>query len=895
MHRERIQHLYRYLLCEPYSWLFSYCFQPARFEREMEPRAIKKRIVLMMRLSVPMLSIVFLVSLLLRMGLCSSFPALYNQVDQTPLSFLLHTLRGCVEGLLIGVLCGVCVDLTFAISLGLAGGLAGGILTHVQTTSVPLGFQVGTLVGLVIGISAGLTFGLSASRGRSSGGVNLLSTLIGCGIGMLTGMVVGLLCGFLAGMGVIRMALPLLGYGGLFAQQWIATAAGAIASSMIFYSLFVIVRNMVRQRGERYTRVMSISQTIGIPFAVLAGTSSGTVAIAAFFKDMQPQAMPYSVALGPIVAVAAAISFLVCYLPAYYRLPLYPISAFSTWMAYRTSQKEPHQVFYYLQRSALYWDERVFLSLPGVRQALLLAANVDAERMHEIIDFVVTERPEQIPEVRDATVAIVLGELEQCEDLRCIIDFAHWFDEMLPQGNKLITGLWVIPFERMKNASRNAARYYSPVSWQARRHALQEMITSLKKVHPDVAFEQDVFNRRLRVVVERWLAVARKEQEKLISILNDIGTIPNPYISGQAIQRSDTMFVGRHDLGQHLEQALDRQHYRPTFFLTGERRMGKSSTLNQLSNLLSAHYLPIVLDLQFRGKSSSTSTFLWSIAKAAASEIEHLGISLKTLEYAVLKEAGRENEAAIYHSFDLWLRELEQVLTQADRVLLLAFDEFEKLEEAGRQGYLDLHLLLDWFRCTIQHSPRLAFLFSGVKHLGEMGANWAGYFVNVETLKVSFLRPAEARRLITRPIPDYPSEQLFGEGVVEEIMHVTGCHPFLVQAVCSKLIDGLNTSNRDWAEVRDVAVAVNQVLEGWWSTYFQDLWERTSEDQRICLLILKERGSASALEIAAESNLNRKAVLKALYLLCQRDIVLQEQEGYQIATPIFSEWVERNS
>jgi hypothetical protein len=433
------------------------------------------------------------------------------------------------------------------------------------------------------------------------------------------------------------------------------------------------------------------------------------------------------------------------------------------------------------------------------------------------------------------------------------------------------------------------------VSWQARQHALQEMITSLKKVHPDVAFEQEAFNHRLHRVVERWLTVAHKEQEKLTIRLDDIGSIPNPYISGRAIQPGDTMFAGRRDLIQHLEQALDQQHYHPTFFLTGERRVGKSSTLNQLPNLLSVRYVPIVLDLQFRGKSSSTSDFLWSIADEAARELERQGISLKKLEYATLKEASRENEAAIYRSFDLWLRELEHVLTQADRVLLLAFDEFEKLEEAGRQRYFDLHLLLDWFRCTIQHSTRLAFLFSGVKHLGEMGASWSGYFVNVETLRVSFLRPAEAYRLITKPVPDYPSEQIFGEGVVEEIMRVSGCHPFLVQAVGSKLIDYLNIHNRDWAEVRDVAVAVDQVLENWWSTYFQDLWERTSLDQRACLLVLKERDRSSALEIAAESNLDLKAVRKALHLLSQRDLVLQEQESYQITTPIFYEWVERNS
>ena len=74
----------------------------------------------------------------------------------------------------------------------------------------------------------------------------------------------------------------------------------------------------------------------------------------------------------------------------------------------------------------------------------------------------------------------------------------------------------------------------------------------------------------------------------------------------------------------------------------------------------------------------------------------------------------------------------------------------------------------------------------------ETHLNWSGYFVNVQTLRVSFLHKDEARRLITRPIPTFPGEDIYGDGVVERIIAETGCHPFLVQAVSSALIDYLN-------------------------------------------------------------------------------------------------------
>jgi len=255
----------------------------------------------------------------------------------------------------------------------------------------------------------------------------------------------------------------------------------------------------------------------------------------------------------------------------------------------------------------------------------------------------------------------------------------------------------------------------------------------------------------------------------------------------------------------------------------------------------------------------------------------------------------RRNEAEVYRLFDGWLNELEKLLEREDRILLLLFDEFEKLEEAAKDGYLNLNLLLDWFRSTIQNRPHVALLFSGVRTFGEMGANWAGYFVNAQTLKVSFLQPAEARHLITQPVPHFPGQDIFGDGVVERILHVTNCHPFLVQAVCSTLIENLNAANRERAELEDVAIAMNQVLENWWDTYFRDLWERSDQYQKTCLVALKHAGESDLLRIAQQCGLDEKTVRGTLQTLLKRDLVLHERTLYRIAAPIFGEWVERNS
>jgi len=61
-----------------------------------------------------------------------------------------------------------------------------------------------------------------------------------------------------------------------------------------------------------------------------------------------------------------------------------------------------------------------------LRHLLLEAAFLDQERVRQVIEFIVVERPEQISEVRDACIEVTLRELEQRNDLRGISTFERW-------------------------------------------------------------------------------------------------------------------------------------------------------------------------------------------------------------------------------------------------------------------------------------------------------------------------------------------------------------------------------------------------------------------------------------------------------------------------------------
>jgi DNA-binding phage protein len=175
-----------------------------------------------------------------------------------------------------------------------------------------------------------------------------------------------------------------------------------------------------------------------------------------------------------------------------------------------------------------------------------------------------------------------------------------------------------------------------------------------------------------------------------------------------------------------------------------------------------------------------------------------------------------------------------------------------------------------------------------------MKPDWLSYFVNVQVLKVSFLHSEEAYHLITQPVPDFSGEQIFGKDIAQEILRETGCHPFLIQALCSTLIDHINANYRDRAENQDIVLAMRRVLDLWGAAYFQDLWNRTDDTQQLCFTTLEVLGEANLSQIEQKSGLTREIAYQALDRLVNRDLVVTEQDRYRIAVPIQKKWVESN-
>jgi hypothetical protein len=102
---------------------------------------------------------------------------------------------------------------------------------------------------------------------------------------------------------------------------------------------------------------------------------------------------------------------------------------------------------------------------------------------------------------------------------------------------------------------------------------------------------------RFRPIANQWYTMIVSQVELLATAVAERQEIEDPYIIGIPLTAHQEIFVGREAFSQRIEQLLlDRRP--PPLLIYGQRRMGKTSLLNNLGRLLPQHILPLFVDLQ---------------------------------------------------------------------------------------------------------------------------------------------------------------------------------------------------------------------------------------------------------------------------------------------------------
>ena len=366
-----------------------------------------------------------------------------------------------------------------------------------------------------------------------------------------------------------------------------------------------------------------------------------------------------------------------------------------------------------------------------------------------------------------------------------------------------------------------------------------------------------------------------KEQEEL-----ERAIYRNPYLVGKPIPpKRAALFKGRIELAQQIVDTL-RSETRPTLVLNGPRRMGKTSFLLQLQNLLQGRgsFIPVFVNGQEPGTRQDDASFFYSLARAIYVQMKGQAGGRR------IKRPDREEYRAYpYTTINDWMED-EIIPLLDDQILLITIDEFEKVGESIRKGAMT-EKTLDYLRHAMQHGGNMSFLVCGGNTLESLGPNAASYFIGSQVIEIGYLDAAAAEELIRDPNPEVGQMPDYDDAVVSEILQLTHRQPYLIQAICSKIIDIANRDNLKRIEMPTLNSALSGIFTAY-QFYFKNIWDDAGKKGREILAALAH-GPAKVSP--------RQASGPAMRGLIQRHVVhpCDEDGLYEIEIPLVRAWVEQ--
>ena len=342
------------------------------------------------------------------------------------------------------------------------------------------------------------------------------------------------------------------------------------------------------------------------------------------------------------------------------------------------------------------------------------------------------------------------------------------------------------------------------------------------------------------------------------------GRILNPFRVFESLspEAGPELFRGRERAVHEIEDALADAGDAVSLQLLAPRRAGKTSLLKMLPGML-PDTVCVFFDLQAHPV-ASVGAFWNKLAEQALIQAKlHRRTDLPPLP------AGPPMEAAA-----AWLEKLDQL--PDSRRVLIAIDEFERLEDlfpGSRQEFLQL---MGLFRATIQHRRRVRLLVSGAAPFDELDRVWDDHFISARQIKLPFLDEPTAIGLLAQPDPGFPVDAIPAE-VAQEVYQRTGSQPFLLQAFGSLLVNRLNDTHQRTAVIAAVDAVQGQAIE-WAEPYFRDMYKSAPAAAREALDHLSQ-GPAD-LSPAAHRWLTQR------YLLTPGD---------RLSVPLFGAWISHHA
>ena len=570
---------------------------------------------------------------------------------------------------------------------------------------------------------------------------------------------------------------------------------------------------------------------------------------------------------GPTNASYFVIGFAMSHLFVFLR-PLHLVPhTFQLWRSKRMA--DPLVSF---RNSPVYWDEAIALPLPYLSDWLLELTRFDRERgMIEIAN--VARLPYQRRAAQRSLIYVVLRDLQQADSFERMASAGKLLEilpsnvEYLPPG---LNDVW----RHIGRVTELASDYLTRVTTVGQKSVLGELRSVLESFRDAMVLVEPPVGPAFQSAASRWVEIVRFEEDECGKRIA-FEPIPNPFVVGNPLMvRDRNLFKGRRDIIVAIEENVVNPAQKPTLLLYGRRRIGKTSTLLNLPRLLSGKFVPVFIDCQDAKWREGDGAFCYHLAASI-----HDALNQRALVETARRPQFERFERYAFTRLSEHLDQIEESSRAAHKQILLTFDEYEKLEDGVSKVTTEV---LNQLRTIVKHRERIVVLFSGSHRFEEMRTiNWSDYLINVKTLELSFLAPEDARELITEPVPLLQYES----GVIEQIIELTHCQPYLLQAVASDLVNYLNSEKRMLATAADLGVAVESVLVTAQAYFFYNWTEDCTEPER------------EVLRLIATGDMDNHTLTEhqpSLQSLCHKEILERKESGYRFSIELFRRWVLKN-
>ena len=371
---------------------------------------------------------------------------------------------------------------------------------------------------------------------------------------------------------------------------------------------------------------------------------------------------------------------------------------------------------------------------------------------------------------------------------------------------------------------------------------------------------------------------------------------PTYTITGGDNPKYRAMICGR---TEDLAEILDYLVQEKSVALFGERRIGKTSLLYLLRDLLNGairNYQQQLIDQDFQSRLASLQAKvlqfkvlhinLHALPKTESSALTHL-LALKAQNIGLLTSP-QEPSSQVHILTDLFAVLAEACGTTHQLVILI--DEMEVL-----QDFADHKQVLRILRSTVLEYSCIRFVLVGAEswyHDYQEKSSRLHDVLDKKFLQAP-MRSSMDNYLITKPLADYLSPMYDSRKITPLILEWTGCKPMYVQAICGTIVHlyqkhGHLPDNWETHVQEKLYEQCRRTIEGSYKG------ENIDELSQKILFLLAHRPYLTIRQIADQSSHSEEIVTAKIKDLLAFYKISRHNEKYRIIGTFIEKWGKEN-